>query len=142
MAGKSRKTSARGVPGRPYLANTGPEPQQHGIDGVHARGDAFGAPHFPPSENLPPQARRLAEHKRRSAAAKGKLPRKDYPDALPTLDDFRAAFGELREQLEETAGPVLRSAGASFHDLTRAIRELIHVPGELLRAFIPERRTS
>ena len=88
MSGKSRKPSDRAVPGRPFMASTAPPPKQHGVDGVHRHGDKFGAPHFPPSENLPPQARRVAQQKRRAAAAKGRLPRSDYPDALPRLEDL------------------------------------------------------
>ncbi|MBS2032622.1 MAG: hypothetical protein JST54_32410 [Deltaproteobacteria bacterium] len=112
------------------------------MNGVKKAGGKFGAPHFPPSENLPPQAKRLAERKRRAAAARGKLPRGDYPDALPRPEDVRAAVRELLERFDESGRPVLRSAAESFRDLTVALKELLRVPGQLIRAIVPQRQAG
>lgn len=123
------------------------------------------APHFPPSENLPPQAKRVAMKKRREAhgghegedAARahgaglqamaghdehrreGQVRAEDYPDALPREV-------ERREGMIDRAEPVFRDAQGHWAGLVEAggrfISEsvnLLRTPGVLLRALLRTR---
>jgi hypothetical protein len=117
---------------------------------------AFGAPHFPPSENLPPQAKRLAKKKAQARHPKPAAPEplraEDFPTGQPAERPVEAAREELGEAWTEVrrgAEPVLQEARTHWGRLRGALQEVwgelravMRIPGALVQALRSPRRTA
>lgn len=121
--------------------------------------DPFGAPHFPPSENLPPQAKRLAMAKKKKAQqaaarkadpahAEPQAPKAEqYPDALPRVAEAKAAVTETWSHVTHDAQPVIQEARSHWESLRDAATKiwseagmLLRTPGVLVRVLMDARR--
>lgn len=130
----------------------------------HSGEHMTGAPHFPPNENLPPQAKRLAMKKKRQSEKRDRraedqarahgagmqatsglqghedqIPRGRYPDALPER-------GATQPGLMDRAQPVIRDAQGHWSGLVDAAGKflnesmgLLRTPGVLMRALLRPR---
>lgn len=120
--------------------------------------DPFGAPHFPPSENLPPQAKRLAMAKKKKAAElaartaqrvdRAGMPSPEaYPDALPRVAEAKAAVTQTWSHMTHDAEPVLKEAKGHWSSLREAAMKiwseagmLVRTPAVLMRVLLQARR--
>jgi hypothetical protein len=97
----------------------------------------FGAPRFPPGENLPPQAKRLKKKAKGGLRpiAGGAKPR-DFPNARPDERALRAAreeVGETWAEVKHQAEPVLAEARGHVSGLRHALRLLADEVRAVLR---------
>jgi hypothetical protein len=124
--------------------------------------DPFGAPHFPPSENLPPQAKRLAMIKKKKAQeaaarkaehlqAKAETPEapraEQYPDALPRAAAAKAAVTQTWTHMTHESEPVIKEAKGHLASLREAATklwaeasQLVRTPAVLFRVLMDARR--
>jgi hypothetical protein len=119
----------------------------------------FGAPHFPPSENLPPQAKRLSRRIVRTApkrASAGPTPtaRTLPPESRTPIErgvrdrvvgEVLRVEGQAMETLhtvEDEARPVIEDARGHLHALAEAwvrvlreLRAVVRIPGAFIHAL-------
>lgn len=162
MSSKGRNQFENFHPGRPQRELASVEKQKAELHESKSPGN-FGAPHFPPGENLPPQAKRLAlekqekaekgarkratrerpgAHREEDAArahgageqlAAGQVPPEEYPDAAPKPHDARAAVRETLQRVEHQAQPVLKEARGHWVGAVDAAAEFVDETVKLLR---------